>query len=103
MKSQECRRVEESLWRYIDRELSAPQLAEISAHLKACGNCKGLYESRARDANLFRMAFTDAPFGEGFVERFHQRSAVFPPRTPEKGILAGTGAATRREGKAPRA
>jgi len=68
-----CARAQESLWRYIDRELSASVLAEISAHLKGCRDCNLLYEARARDLKLYRLAFAGSPFGEGFAERFHKR------------------------------
>jgi ferric-dicitrate binding protein FerR (iron transport regulator) len=74
-----CEHVKENLWRYIDRELSAPLLAEISGHLKACSECSRLYEARARDAKLYRMAFHGSPFGEGFLERFHKQSGALPP------------------------
>ncbi len=68
-----CNRIQEGLWRYVDRELSAAALAEISAHLKACSDCSRIYEARARDAKHYRMAFLDTPFGDGFVDRFRQR------------------------------
>ncbi len=68
-----CVRIQGSLWRYIDRELSAPALAEISAHLKACADCGRVFEARSCDAKLYRMAFVDSPFGEAFVERFRRR------------------------------
>jgi len=69
----DCSRVEADLWRYIDRELSASALAHISAHLKACGRCHQLYESRSRDVKLYRLAFVGSPFGEDFVARFRKR------------------------------
>jgi putative zinc finger protein/FecR-like protein len=70
---QACKRVQENLWRYIDRELSAPALAEISAHLKTCRECQRLFEARSCDVKLYRMAFVGSPFGESFVERFRHR------------------------------
>jgi len=68
-----CERIQEGLWRYVDRELSAAALAEMSAHLKTCSDCSRVYEARARDAKHYRMALLDTPFGESFVERFRQR------------------------------
>ena len=70
---QACKRVQGDLWRYIDRELSAPSLAEISAHLKTCRECQRLFEARSCDVKLYRMAFVGSPFGESFVERFRHR------------------------------
>jgi hypothetical protein len=80
-----CGPVRENLWRYIDRELSAGDLAAVSAHLKTCPDCSRLYESGARDAKLCRMAFVDSPFGERFVERFRHRYEGLPAPVLEAG------------------
>src|SRR5580765_4894387 len=86
---QACKRVQENLWRYIDRELSAPSLAEISAHLKMCRECQRLFEARSCDAKLYRMAFVGSPFGESFVERFRHRLDGQP--APVDGSVSGDG------------
>lgn len=73
MKSRTCQVVHQNLWRYIDRELSAKQVSEISSHLKACESCKELYETQAREASLYRLSFVDSPFGDQFAESFEGR------------------------------
>lgn len=73
MKPKTCRVVEQNLWRYIDRELPARQVSEISSHLKVCGDCSHRYEARAREASLYRLSFMDSPFGDEFAERFENR------------------------------
>jgi len=74
MKSeQDCSYIQENLWRYIDRELSAPDLADLSAHLKVCRRCSKLYDAQAREAKLYRLAFVESPFGEAFVEKFRRK------------------------------
>ena len=62
--------IERKIWPYIDRELSAKEVAEISAHLKGCERCNKIYNQRAREAQLYRMAFVESPFGEDFARRF---------------------------------
>jgi hypothetical protein len=81
-----CVSTRERLWRYIDRELTAPELSEISGHLKTCPDCGREYEARAREAKLYRLAFVEAPFGEGFVNRFRKRLAAeaLPAHDPSK-------------------
>jgi anti-sigma factor RsiW len=73
MKPKTCQVVEQNLWRYIDRELSAKQVSEISSHLKVCGDCKRFFEARSREASLYRLSFVDSPFGDEFAERFSNR------------------------------
>ncbi len=62
--------IERKIWPYIDRELSAKEVAEISVHLKGCERCNKIYNQRAREAQLYRMAFVESPFGEDFARRF---------------------------------
>jgi hypothetical protein len=73
MESTSCFEVERNLWRYIDRELSASELAGISSHLKLCEGCRGLYYERARSARQYRLAFPETPFGEAFVGKMVKR------------------------------
>lgn len=72
MKSRLCDFVEQNIWRYIDRELSARNVSEISGHLRGCQRCHKLFESRAREASLYRLAYVESPFGDGFAERFEE-------------------------------
>jgi hypothetical protein len=74
-----CENIRAKLWRYIDRELTAQGLAELSAHLKACPECSRTFHEQAREARLYRAAFAGAPFGENFVERFRAQLAAEPP------------------------
>lgn len=64
-----CQQVDRGLWRYIDRELPAGELARISTHLRGCEACRSLYHSRSSEASRCRVAFLDAPFGESFVRQ----------------------------------
>jgi ferric-dicitrate binding protein FerR (iron transport regulator) len=73
MKLDNCSEVDRALWQYVDRELSAAELALLSAHLKECQRCRDLYHERAREANLYRTVLMGAPFGEAFVEKLRGR------------------------------
>ena len=77
-----CPDVDQNLWRYIDRELSASALAAISSHLRACEACQGLYHERAREASQYRMVFVDSPFGEPFVVKLKRRLRQEAPVAP---------------------
>jgi hypothetical protein len=77
-----CPDVDQNLWRYIDRELSASALAAISSHLRACETCQGLYHERAREASQYRMVFVDSPFGEPFVVKLKRRLRQEAPAAP---------------------
>jgi hypothetical protein len=70
-----CENVDRALWRYVDREISASELSEITAHLKDCTGCRALYHDRATEVSQYRKAFAPSPFGEGFVTRFSKRLA----------------------------
>ena len=86
MSSHVCYDVERHLWRYIDRELPANEISAISAHLKRCRDCQQLYMDGAREANSYRTAFVNAPFGEPFVAKFRKRMAA--EELLENGALA---------------
>ncbi len=73
MKPISCTEVDRSLWLYIDRELSAGGLQAISAHLRECDACRGMYHERALEASQYRMAFLDSPFGDDFVAKLTKR------------------------------
>ena len=70
MKPVTCTEVDRNLWRYVDRELSAADLAHVSAHLRSCEACQRKYHGRSLEASQYRAAFLEAPFGEKFVARF---------------------------------
>jgi len=86
-----CPDVDQNLWRYIDRELSASALAAISSHLRACESCQGLYYERARDASHYRMVFVDSPFGEPFVVKLRRRLRQETPASPGGSSARGRG------------
>ncbi len=69
----DCRRVQETLWRYVDRELSARQMAEVSRELRRCEDCQRAHDALSKQTRLLRAAFVDSPCGEGFVTRFRTR------------------------------
>ena len=100
-----CPDVDQNLWRYIDRELSASALAAISSHLRACESCQGLYHERARDASHYRMVFVDSPFGEPFVVKLRRRLRQETPASPggSSGRGRGTGILSLRHRKVRRA
>ena len=101
MDGRSCSTVRNSLWRYIDRELSAGELARVSAHLKSCAECARLYEGSAREAKLYRLAFAHSPFGEGFVERMRGRLASELPPDASR-APAGAGEPSGRRLISPR-
>ncbi len=82
MKHGFCKFVEHSIWKYIDRELSARNLAEISGHLATCASCKKLYETRAREATMYRLAFMGSPFGAEFCEKYEEAILAEVAETP---------------------
>ncbi|MBN1441565.1 MAG: FecR domain-containing protein [Planctomycetes bacterium] len=84
-----CDQVEESLWRYVDRELPAREMAAISEHLRVCAACRQLFEQRSREAKMWRWAFSESPFGEGFLERFQRRLSREPGAAQGPGIAGG--------------
>ena len=63
-----CEEVDQRLWRYVDRELPAGNIAVVSSHIEACEPCRGLYHERSREASQYRQAFHDNVFGERFVQ-----------------------------------
>ena len=75
MNSKLCDDVERSIWRYIDRELSARDVSGISVHLKDCRSCNRLFEARSRENSLYRLAYVESPFGDDFADRFRE---IFP-------------------------
>ena len=91
MKEVPCSQVEQELWQYIDRELSAGDLAAISAHLRDCGRCRALYHEWSMEASQYRQAFLDSPFGERFVRKCMTRlgaeGVVGSPRKEEHAHL----------------
>lgn len=72
MKKELCKFVEQNLWKYVDRELSARRVSEISTHLKACESCRQAYEERSRQATMYRLAFMGAPFDDEFAQKFRE-------------------------------
>ena len=73
MKPYTCADVDRGLWLYIDRELSASELAKISSHLRDCAPCSALYHDRAREARQYRLAFSETPFGDKFAGRLRHK------------------------------
>lgn len=73
MKTPDCNCSTEVIWRYIDRELSAREMARVSEQLRKCGNCRRIYEEQGRLARSLSSSFVDSPFGESFVVRSRER------------------------------
>ena len=93
----DCGRIQQQLWRYVDRELPARELAEISEALRDCPACRQAYEDRAKDARLYRMAFSDVDAGKRSEGR---EGSVSAPRGPssEDAFLVRFRAEFDREG-----
>jgi hypothetical protein len=93
MKPISCKAVTERLWRYVDRELPASDLAAISAHVGLCESCRTLYHEKAREARRYREAFLDSPFGEGFVTKvvtqMRAESMLGPERRGSRSLQGG--------------
>ena len=64
-----CRDVERDLWRYVDRELAATELAAVSAHLKACAACSAAYHDCVRESRLYRGALLEVALGGDVAAR----------------------------------
>ena len=84
-----CAEVEKSLWRYVDRELSAADLAAVSGHLDSCAACRSIYHEHAQDAHLCRVALGEAAFtgtanGSDVAARITnamEEAGLLPPHT----------------------
>ena len=46
MKDPDCNCSSEVIWRYIDRELSARDMAGVSERIRSCDTCRGMYEEQ---------------------------------------------------------
>ncbi len=73
MKDPDCSCSSEVIWRYIDRELSAREMAVVSEQIRGCDNCRSMYEGQALLARSLSTGFVDSPFGESFVARSRER------------------------------
>jgi len=73
MKDPDCSCSSEVIWRYIDRELPASEMAVVSEQIRGCDNCRSMYEGQALLARSLSTGFVDSPFGESFVVRSRER------------------------------
>lgn len=89
MKDPDCNCSSEVIWRYIDRELSARDMAGVSERIRSCDSCRGMYEEQALLARSLSSGFVDSPFGESFVARSRERfTAAGLAGSRERGIRA---------------
>ncbi|MCH2366731.1 MAG: hypothetical protein MK554_05900 [Planctomycetes bacterium] len=89
MKDPDCNCSSEVIWRYIDRELSARDMAGVSERIRSCDTCRGMYEEQALLARSLSSGFVDSPFGESFVVRSRERfTAAGLAGSRERGIRA---------------
>ena len=87
MKDSDCNCSSEIIWRYIDRELSARDMAGVSEQIRNCDTCQGMYEGQALLARSLSSGFVGSPFGESFVARSRERfSTAGLAGSPEVGI-----------------
>ena len=87
MKTPDCNCSTEAIWRYVDRELSAREMARVSEQLRKCENCRSIYEAQGLLARSLTSSFVDSPFGESFVMRSKERfSSAGISRPVEPGI-----------------
>ena len=93
MKDSDCNCSSEVIWRYIDRELSALDMAAVSEQIRSCDNCRSMYEGQALLARSLSTGFVDSPFGESFVVRSRDRFGSAGLAEP-----AGAGIRTTRGG-----
>ncbi len=73
MKDPDCNCSSEVIWRYIDRELPAREMAVVSDQIRSCDTCRSMYEGQALLARSLSTSFVDSPFGESFVSRSRER------------------------------
>ncbi len=89
MKTPDCNCSTEAIWRYVDRELSARDMARVSEQLRNCDNCRRNYQRQSLLARSLTSGFVDSPFGESFVVRSRERfSTIGISRSPTPGIPA---------------
>lgn len=94
MKNPDCNCSSEVIWRYIDRELSARDMAGVSERIRSCDTCRGMYEEQALLARSLSSGFVDSPFGESFVARSRERfTAAGLAGSRERGIRTMGGGA----------
>jgi len=94
MKNPDCNCSSEVIWRYIDRELSARDMAGVSEQIRSCDTCRGMYEEQALLARSLSSGFVDSPFGESFVARSRERfTAAGLAGSRERGIRTMGGGA----------
>ncbi len=57
----DCEKTSKQLFAYLDRELSAREVAEIEAHLRKCGKCEDAHAAERRLIEALRNAPCGAP------------------------------------------
>lgn len=55
----DCQSFDAVLWRFIDRELSAREMADVSAVLRECETCRVVHDRRVREARVLRAVLAD--------------------------------------------
>lgn len=68
----DCHEAERRLHRYVDRELSAVEMAEVQQHLDACENCRARFRFEAGLRRLVRNAAQKEPTPHGLRERIRR-------------------------------
>ena len=74
----DCETAVRELWDYLDRELPAPDMASIDAHLAACERCRAHFAFERRLIEEIRA-------GQQFVATFRPGAAAVQPSAPLAG------------------
>jgi hypothetical protein len=65
MKKLKCKRIEQELTNFMERNLDSPLYDEIESHIQSCEKCKILLETTRKMLNIFR---DEEVFGKALAE-----------------------------------
>lgn len=68
----DCQESERRLHRYLDRELSEVEAAEVQQHLEACENCRARFHFESSLRQLVRRAASDESVPVGLTDRIRR-------------------------------
>lgn len=70
----DCKEAERRLHRYLDRELSEAEVAEVQHHLEVCDNCRARFRFEERLRRLVKQAGEKDQAPAGLRERIRRLS-----------------------------
>ncbi len=68
----DCLEAERRLHRYVDRELSDVEVAEVQGHLDACNNCRARFRFESGLRRLVKRAGQNESTPQGLRERIRR-------------------------------